>query len=604
MTNTAERDWTEIEKQIAWESQHRDDLKDDCASVYVVGDDDELVPIDDISKMAQFPYGISSRDRVPISKNVPGSHQNPNELGDFSFGTDASAQYVTPPYDPECLKEYLKYDPVNYRATKVKVTDAVLRDYELVPTVPIMSDADGELATDPESIPKEQYAEIEKTIRNFIKTCGDVIDFEGVLERAAMDYETIGWAAIEVVRSPDMLVRKIAHIPAERVRVQKGWKYFVEILTDLGTNVRYYLPYGRKVKSVSRSVDGYTEYYDPELDGPLEVGNKNIALNLVDFRTGEGTDSFENSANEILWIPKHHCATVYYGLPDSIPCLGDILANVNIRQYLIDFFEHNTIPRYAIIIEGGDFSPEVKRMLQEYFREHIKGQAHKTLILPVKGVAGQVKIRFEKLDADTQEGSFQETRKNNNQQIMTAHGVSPAIIGIAEAANLGSGKGLSQAENYKDRIITPMQRLWGRQISKLFSLGLGITELELRFTPLDIRDLEAESKYLQVFTELGALTINEVRSRLGKRPIEGGDRPFILLPGGIQFINELDQSLSSAEERLLRQFGDQPGVVDRILGGNSSGKTTDKPNDKPPGKTKRDPTRAPKQPRNSARAKK
>jgi hypothetical protein len=164
---------------------------------------------------------------------------------------------------------------------------------------------------------------------------------------------------------------------------------------------------------------------------------------------------------------------------------------------------------------------------------------------------GEVKVRFEKLDADVQESSFLESRKSNSQAIMAAHGVSPAIIGISEHSELGSGKGLSQAEIYKDRIVTPSQRRWETCINKLFRLGLGVQLVALKFNPLDIRDLEAEQAIYGGYLERGVVSINQVRKRVGLGdPLEGGDRPFVEGKNGTMFIDELTEAGSDEKQML------------------------------------------------------
>lgn len=138
---------------------------------------------------------------------------------------------------------------------------------------------------------------------------------------------------------------------------------------------------------------------------------------------------------------------------------------------------------------------------------------------------------------------------------MTAHGVSPAIIGIAESSELGSGKGLSQAEIYKDRIVSPSQKKWGHWLNRLFKLGLGVQSVSLKFNPLDIRDMKAEQEMHDGYLERGVETINEVRKAIGLDAITGGDRAFIIIQGqGIQFVDELTDAMSSEREALAQEI--------------------------------------------------
>jgi len=470
-----------------------------------------------------------------------GSAQSTAELGSSDL---ASIDVVEPPYPPELLATFLEIDESNYRCVKTKVSDAIGRAYVLEPKRSVHVDSSTLTEDDlEETVDQKDVSDEVARIETFIECCNEILGFEGVLERAGMDYEGIGWAAIEVIRDREMIVRKIAHIPASRVRVLRGWRGFVELI-DTTRNV-FYQPFGEKVVSKIRKnpFTNKPEPFDPELDG--ELGLATADWNLVDRTDGTSTSSFTNSANEIIWIPKHHSNTIYYGYSDVIPALGHILNNVHIRDYLLQFFEHNTIPRYAIIIEGAKLAPTVKDTIMKYFSTHVKGRAHKTLIIPIPSLKGEVKLRFEKLSADEQEGSFQETRKNNASCIQVAHGVSPAIIGIAEHSELGSGKGLSQAEIYKDRVVTPTQRRWARILNRLFVLGLGIKSISLKFIPLDIRDRHNEMEILTGYQEKGTLSVDEVRkqAQLGG-PVPGGNRPFVMVQGAPIFVDEMSEQMS------------------------------------------------------------
>jgi len=437
--------------------------------------------------------------------------------------------------------------------------------------------------TDRKQIVTQEEVDAEvQLVEDFIEDANEVIGFEGVLDRACMDYEGIGWSAIEVIRSVDMKVRRIAHAPAVRMRVLKGWKGFVEIVSNdrsdgstvYGGKYVYYQPFGQKIVSKRKHpMTGQYLPFDPAIDG--EVSPKTAQWNAIDRETGEPTADLSRAANEIIWIPRHHSGTIYYGYTDVVPALGWLLANVHIRDYLLQFFEHNTVPRYAIVIEGAKLADPVKKAISSYFSTHVKGKAHKTLIIPIPSMRGEVKIRFEKLDADSNEGSFQETKKNNAQAIMTAHGVSPAIIGIAEASELGSGKGLSQAEIYKDRIVTPSQRYWARKINRLFKIGQGTRLVSIKFNPLDIRDEKAEEEVLVGYMNNGCTTINEVRRRAGLGPpIPGGDRPFVVLGNTIMFVDEMTEAMGTERQEMADEVEGmkQQMALEKVKMGAANGK--------------------------------
>jgi len=482
---------------------------------------------------------------IDIAKMVEGSTQSKEEIGRSDTYLHAT-KVVEPPYPPDLLSMFLEVDETHYRACKVKTTDAVGRPYTLEPT----EAADGG-EYDPSKASKEDKARIAaevKVIREFIADCNEIIGFDGTLERAALDHEGVGWAAIEVVRNCSMVATKIAHVPATRVRVLRGFKGFVELVGP--EKYVYYQPFGRKILSKSREVaPGKKDYYNPREDGPLDA--RKLEWNLVDRETGKPTKNFNRAANEIIWVPRHHANTIYYGITDVLPAIGDLLTKVHIRDYILQFFEHNTIPRYAVVIEGAKLADPVKKLIAEYFNTHVKGRAHKTLIVPIPSMKGEVKVRFDKLDSELDTESYLKARGVSRDGILTAHGTSPAILGIAEHSELGSGKGLSQAEIYKDRIVSPMQRRWAGVLNRLWRLGLGVRSVALKFDPLDIRDRNLEMLTLTGYVEHAIATLNEARRSLGWDPYEeGGDRAFWMTPQGPIFVDEMTEQ-ASAERTAL-----------------------------------------------------
>ena len=300
---------------------------------------------------------------LDVMKSAEGSTQSIDEIG-YPEMSLAATKVVEPPYPPELLAAFLEVDPTHFRCVKTKTVDAVGREYSLEPTVNVVSDAEAEALVDfsnrregsagevPVFKQSEVQTEVDK-VTSFISDANELIGFEGVLTRACMDFEAVGWAAIEVIRSADMKIRKIAHIPSTRIRPLRGWKGYVEILSD--SKYVYYQPFGSKVVSNEKSpVSGKNVDYDPVKHGELSPNKLN--WNLIDRETGKPTRNFSKSANEVIWIPKHHAATIYYGYADIVPALGDVLGNVHIRDFMLQFFEHNTVPRYAVVIEGAKLS--------------------------------------------------------------------------------------------------------------------------------------------------------------------------------------------------------------------------------------------------------
>lgn len=479
-----------------------------------------------------------------VQKSLDGSTQQ--DAVDDTKGISQQDE-VCPPYDPEHLAKFLDMDEIHFRCVVTKSTDSVGRGYSLE-KIDETKDA-------------KKFAEDKAEAEDFISNCNDVDGFTGVLTKAAMDKEGIGWGAIEIVRSLDKKIRRINHIPAKRVRVLKGWTGFVET-TDTGKKI-YYVPFGQKLLSANRKnpVTDKPAYFDPAKDGSFASAKWSMKSSSDLNKT---VSKLSESANEILFIPKFHPKSHYYGVPDIIPAIGSVMGNLNIQDYLLQFFDHNAIPQYAVIIKGAKLTKEVTNLIQHYFSQDIKGQNHKTLIIPLPTGGSEVEIEFKKLAEETKEGSFQQTRKNNQEAIMVSHGVSPAIIGIADAASLGSGKGQSQSENYKNRIVEPSQREWETLITELlFKKGLGIGTVQLLFNSLDLGDHTLVRQNVIEYVRYGIMTINEARKKAGiGPPIKGGDVAFVNMGGMpilVENINAVPASTDAELQELSAKMGEYLG---------------------------------------------
>ena len=137
--------------------------------------------------------------------------------------------------------------------------------------------------------------------------------------------------------------------------------------------------------------------------------------------------------------------------------------------------------------------------------------------------------------------------------IITAYGAQPAMVGVIETANLGSGSGESQKKNFKDT-------LQGRAafIEGAFEKALGHNGFEevFQFSDLDIEDKKNRAEIENIRLQNGSLSINEVRSSYGEEPVPWGNVPMnysqyavtpnLLNPTQIQPLGASDESIEKA----------------------------------------------------------
>ena len=150
---------------------------------------------------------------------------------------------------------------------------------------------------------------------------------------------------------------------------------------------------------------------------------------------------------------------------------------------------------------------------------------------------------------DAQEDKTPSSTLSRDDVIKAAHGIHDSIIGISQASSLGSGSGLSQAEQYKDRVLIPLQKFWETKLNKMFELGLGVKNAILEFDPKDVRDQESVARALTQLVQAGILDVNEARGELGYTAVEGGSTAFTRVrEGSILKIEDVPNMESSIEE--------------------------------------------------------
>lgn len=472
----------------------------------------------------------------------------------------ADNDIIQPPYEPSQLALLLTLNAAHFRCCETKATDITAKGYELKPS-------DG-FITGVKNFTKPEQAEIDEQtllIKKFLTKVDGRKGMDALSKKLGLDFESIGWMAVEVIRNTSGEILDIKHIKAQTIKVcyNKEYKksYYIQ---EVGNQKVRFVNFGEKFKFSYDNEESLTnEDFFKEVKRVRSRTVKDIVLVPSDaseeyYEESAGIDgkdakeslTFMSSANEVLMIVQDHPSTTYYGLPSIIPALASLNGNISIEDYMNQYFENNAIPRYLIILEGTtDIDDNVASVVTKFFRENIRGSAHSTLIFPVpEGVTVTVKP----LEVGEQEASFQGTRDKNRDEIIVAHGMTPAQIGVIDAANLGSGSGLSQAENYKDRILTPRQNLFANLFwNRLFGReGLGLVAVKIKFKAMDIKDENLLRLKHEVALRYGVLSINEVRYEMGYEAITGGDRAFLLVGNQIMFIDEMTNKKSGEVQDL------------------------------------------------------
>lgn len=411
---------------------------------------------------------------------------------------------IKPPFDLSKMASLLTINTDHMRCVKAKAADVTGRGWDIV--------------EDEQAHPGEKGSPQDRQmILDVLNDVNPDMTFTTILNNAWEDLESTGNGAIEIGRNAKGQPSRMWHTQSTTVRIRKGGEGYVQIV-------------GEKKVFFQKMGDKYVR----------TPGGEGVWKN-VDPATGKVKEglTFTSAANELLYLKLYSAQSTWYGVPDFIPAIPAIMGNEMAQRFNTQFFEHNAIPQYAVIIKGATLTDPVRKMIEDYFNTEIKGKAHKTFIISVPST--NVEIEFQPLATDMKEASWAGYRRDNRDEIMRAHGVHPARIGVIETGQLGSGSGLSQQENYKNNTVEPRQSsLEFTLTSQIIRQGFGVKGWKIKFEDLDIRDREKETNMGLAVLGRGAVSINWLRTNiLGEKDIDGGDRPFIMTPGGPMFIDEM-----------------------------------------------------------------
>ncbi len=397
-----------------------------------------------------------------LKAHVVGSEVEPGEsqqLQEDAWRTSyASGEVVEPPYNLTTLASLYETDAAHKACVDAKVTNIVGLGYRLVPV--------GDEA--------EASEDSRQLLQHLFANCNRQMTFVEVMRGVWMDVECVGNGYVEVTRNNVGEIDGFYHVPAVTVRVRADRNGYVQIREGRRRHFR-------------------------------QLG----AEEQVDAETGL-------VQNEILHFYKYTPQSNYYGVPDVIPALPALLGSKAACEYNLDFFEHNAVPRLAIVVEGAQLSDGLLGQIQHYMESELKGQSHKTLVLEAPG--GDAKVRIEPLTVGRgEEAGFINYLQHNRDQVLMVHRVPPAKVTVIEDSNRANAA--DQDKTFREQVVRPEQRRVEFKINSMIRNELGINDWEFRFREMDLSEELQEAEVARIYADIGAWSVNEIRAQQGLLPV-------------------------------------------------------------------------------------
>ena len=394
---------------------------------------------------------------------------------------------VEPPYNLISLGKTYEVSAANYAAINAKVTNIVGLGYDLQLSLKVKQMLE-DLADNPEKLnrSRKKLERAKAEILEWLDTRNDNDTFTETLTKVYLDYATTGNGYIEIGRKTTGEVGYIGHIPAATMRVRRLRDGFVQIV-------------GGKVS--------FFKNFHGEEEVTIPVG--------IDPRP-----------NEIIHIADYTPTNTYYGVPAIVPAKNAMAGNEFASKFNLEYFENKATPRYIFWIKGAKLSRDAESKLFEFFQNNLRGQSHRTLIVPLPGdeAGSKVEVKMEPVENGIQDGSFDKYRKSNLQEILMAHRVPMTKVGAGEGLSLAAAK--EADKSFKEQVTRPAQDALEKRITAIISEKTDM--FKFNFNELTLTDEDTQSKIDERYLRMQVILPNEVRSRMGMSGIPGGDEPVKL----------------------------------------------------------------------------
>jgi PBSX family phage portal protein len=329
-----------------------------------------------------------------------------------------------------------------------------------------------------------------------------------VHEQAWNDYETVGWLAEEcLINDTTAEPTGIAHVPAHTIRARIDAPGYVQIDPDTDRIEGYYAPAGAR------------------------YGDDQTFVDADDGTVADSTAGIETPANELLVVRNYSALAPHYGTPDVIPALETVAGDVAARSYNRRFFENDGVPRFAVIVEGGELTDRAWTELEEKF-EDLKDpdNAHRGVILEaVAGIqssfedAHDVELRIEPLTVGVEEdASFIEYRKENEHDVLKAHEVPPVVANRTERINRANAD--AQRRRFATETVAPKQAKFSARLYRVIHqqmLGVDGWTIDFALKGAENELRQAEITKMKIEGTAGTLTVDEAREIQGLDPLGG-----------------------------------------------------------------------------------
>ena len=424
---------------------------------YVITTDDDIVSLETL-------------ERYQIEKfKIPGLNVDPVVVGQQEMKLK-EFELIAHPFDMPPLMELCESN-----VTLGAIVGQIATDVAgLGHTLPLKTDA------------SENLAELRKIEEFLERPNSERLSLQYILNALTDDWGCLGNSALEVIWNAKDGVQEIRHLPIHNIWVHKSGDKYARLTKKNNTiQQKWYKRFG---------VEGNIKQSD-----------------------GKPGDAFQGRATDVIYMHRYYRKSKHYGIPKSIPALGEILSLIGIRDFHLGFFRNHGVPAYLVKATGEWDSSHVLKAIKEFFNKGVLrgGDSFATLMveLPKEGDLEFVPLTVKQNDTGN---TFRVYKASLQEDVLSAYSMPPYRIGINQVGKLGGTNIKPATKIYKNGVVSPLQEDLEHMINMVLSEGLGVESYRFDLNEMDASD-EITAKDIVDLIKSGALTPNEGRLLLEQK---------------------------------------------------------------------------------------
>lgn len=492
--------------------------------------------------------GLGSVTRADTSRQIAYEDTFP------THGLASSA--LLPPFDVKFLYNCLERSNMLRQCVAAMVTNVALCGFDVAAINDKTAIDDGE----------------REELQSFIDSVNSEESMVTLHARAVLDYETYGYAFIEVIRDGKGRISLLRHAKAFYTRLMPKD-------VDNPQTVQYEVMRGKRSSIVTeqRAFRRYLQMVNGKTRFFKEFGDQRH-LNM-------DTGVFETTpkalqATEIIHFRQE--SEDPYGVPRWINQLPSVLGSRESEECNLRYFQDNTVPPMIMSVAGGRLTKQSHQDLHNILQKEGLGaeRQHKMILIEAvperEGLddkANTMTIKIDKLtDARQSDGLFKEYDESNQAKIRSSFRLPPIAVGLSQDVTFATAN--VSAFIAESQVYLPMRNIFDEVYNKRIvssELGLSLKTCKLVSRVPLTSNSETIIKSMTALNTMGALTprmANELGNQLLQvnltpypdKDTEGYedwvDKPMSLALRGATDNTHIEQGQKDPETKAIEGTGD------------------------------------------------